>query len=709
MAHVLQSECNAEDSLVIENVYTLPDLLRWQSQRRGDAPLLSFRPQQQSDLITVSYADAYTRSYTLARSLRHAFPASETANPVVGVLFERSIELHLALFATTISGAAWLPFDADVPTERVTACLQDSSASILLCDESHRKAASRAIEKLPACRLITFEQLTTEEISTMETQADLPRPQPSDTAYIIYTSGSSGTPKGIEIPHHAALTFSLSERSILETGPEDVVWQGFSAAFDMFIEETWVSIAGGAHLAIGSRTECQDVPRLGGASGIWAEREVTVVNTVPTLINIMTSLDDNCRLPSKVRLLNLGGEACPLALVNRLWSPSLRIVNTYGPSETTVTATFKELLPEQTVTIGKPLPGYHALLLPVIDELPDTWAPLEILEGVEGELTIGGECLGKGYVDRPSLTSEKFIEHPLSSTPGQRLYRTGDRVRLDHNLDIVFLGRIDAQVKHRGFRIELGEIEHAIAACPTVQTAAVILSTTSDRLEAYIVAQDGAAVDVNDVRASVRQLPSYMHPEAFVFLSAEALPRLPSGKINARALQDVSSQKASITAHLNKSANISLVAYADPDRDLFMRTMAEVLPQSEKMTESSDLFTDLGCHSLLAASLVSKLRKESPDGSIFKQLGLQDIYIQRTADKIVSSLGSRAPEGKQAKVSEEDDTYSDLPDIDHWPVSRLAVRPVWHSTDPGTNTPVLHTKPGNHWTLHHILCIITNL
>ncbi|KAJ9646302.1 hypothetical protein H2204_000965 [Knufia peltigerae] len=470
--------------------------------------------------------------------------------------------------------------------------------------------------------------------------------------------------------------FCLSERSILETGSDDIVWQGFSAAFDMFIEETWVSIAGGAHLAIGNRIECQDVPGLGGANGIWAQRGVTVVNVVPTLINIMTSLDEECPLPPFVRLLNFGGEACPEALVNRLWSSNLRILNTYGPSETTVTATFKELFPGQTVTIGKPLPGYHALLLPVLDELPTTWKPLEIKEGVEGELAIGGQCLGKGYIGRPALTQEKFISHPLASYTGERLYRTGDRVRLDHNLDIIFLGRIDAQVKHRGFRIELGEIEHAIAGHSGVQTVGVILSSSTNRLEAYIVEKDGGDVELGDVRSHLRPLPAYMQPEAYFFISARELPRLPSGKINMRALQEISSLQASKCDDSSEenekdAASDSLTLNHDPDLDFFLKTLAKVFPQSTNITENVDLFSDLGCHSLLAASLVSKLRKESPTGSIFKDLGLQGVYLNRTAESIVASLRGRSSDEKPEATLEVKELWSnESPTTDSWPVSR---------------------------------------
>lgn len=237
-SHILHSDSGTSDSLVIQGVQTLPDLLRWQAGRVGNATLFSFRPQQSSDLTTLTYAEAYTTSCALSRALAHQFPCSRTANPVVGVWLERSIDLHLAILATAISGAAWLPFDADVPFERVKTCLQDSNAAILLCDESHRDAAVQAAEGLHECQVVTFEQLSNQAKSTTEARSDKQGPRPRDTAYMIYTSGSSGTPKGIAISHHAALMFCLSERTILATSPDDVVWQGFSAAFDMFIEET---------------------------------------------------------------------------------------------------------------------------------------------------------------------------------------------------------------------------------------------------------------------------------------------------------------------------------------------------------------------------------------------------------------------------------------------------------------------------------------
>lgn len=410
---------------------------------------------------------------------------------------------------------------------------------------------------------------------------------------------------------------------------------------------------------------------MGGASGVWADRGVTVVNAVPTLITIMTSLDDKFTLPRSVRLLNLGGEACPPSLVNRLWHPGLRLLNTYGPSETTVTATFQELLPGEEVTIGGPLPMYHALLLPIQDDASVPLSPLQLREGIEGELAIGGPCLGNGYVRRPTLTAEKFIEHPIPLSPEERLYRTGDRVRLDANGNLVFVGRIDTQVKHRGFRIELGEIENALTMHPNVHTAAVILSTVTDCLEAYIIVKEGVRTGAKDLRGTLQRLPAYMHPEAYHFITAEQLPRLSSGKVNPKGLQDLSANLASQAKETQneRRESIANVLHDGSELGCLLRTLGEVFPQAIEITPTSDFFEDLGGHSLAAAMLVSQCRRDSPKESVLKRIALQDIYLHRTAEQIIDNLLSD---------SDSDDSISekamakDSEAKEHWPVSRAS-------------------------------------
>lgn len=432
-----------------------------------------------------------------------------------------------------------------------------------------------------------------------------------------------------------------------------------------------MSIAGGAHLAIGSRADYENIPGMGGASGVWAQRGVTIVNAVPTLINLMTSNDDESPLPPTLRLLNLGGESLPASLVKRLWHSNLRILNTYGPSETTVTATFKEMFPGDEVTVGRPLPMYHALLMS-INEDGATAPPslLELQEGAEGELAIGGPCLGNGYVGRPKLTAEKFIRHPLPTNDEERLYRTGDRVRLNCHLDLIFLGRIDSQVKHRGFRIELGEIEASLNGHLDVQVAAVILSKATDALEAYIVAKDGVAMKGKDLYVNLQRLPAYMHPEAYHFITAEEMPRLPSGKVNLKALQDVSaSLAAKAQAEFSEKRKESTSTLFDnSDMGMLLRSMRDVFPQNPDITPTSDFFDELGGHSLAAATLVSKLRKESPKDSALKNIALKDVYTLRTAENIIETLG-----GSKFDSGSSDESFSkEAAPVDHWPVSRVA-------------------------------------
>jgi non-ribosomal peptide synthetase component F len=240
-SYILHSQHTLQTALTIQDVATLPDLFKWQVQRRRDATLFSFRFSPEASLTSLSYAEVDKTSSRLANSLYNYCQNYSTESPVVGIWLEKSIDLHLAILATTISGATWLPFDADAPATRVTACLEDSEACVLLCDSAHYTNALKATENVPGCCLVTFEELSNSTQSAGAAKdiknIELPRPSAHHTAYMIYTSGSTGTPKGISISHSAALTFCLSERSILETGPNDIVWQGFSPAFDMFIEE----------------------------------------------------------------------------------------------------------------------------------------------------------------------------------------------------------------------------------------------------------------------------------------------------------------------------------------------------------------------------------------------------------------------------------------------------------------------------------------
>jgi non-ribosomal peptide synthetase-like protein len=679
------------------SVTTLPRLFQHQANRYPDS--IAFSVETDNGLKTLTYKEAndLATSYAISIIQLDDFTNGDRV-PTVAIWLEKGLELILSILSTTYSGATWLPLDPDVPVERAAICVMDASATIVISDVAHADQVHELQERVNPtlvaagkqvlqCR--TFTDLSTESQSTV-LSAVVPQtrelgPRPQDAAYLIYTSGTTGTPKGIAISQSAALKFSLSERQVLRTNREDVVWNGFSPAFDMFVEEMWVTIAGGGNLAIGTREECRDVA---GLPAIWKKRGVTIVNAVPTLIGIMdiTRTDaDGALLPPSVRLINLGGEACPPALVGRLARPGLRIINTYGPTETTVTATWDELHPDIPVTIGKPLPGYHACLLPICEDSESYGLdPLELSEGVEGELAIGGPCVGIGYVGRPDLTSQKFIPHPLSPASGERLYRTGDRVRLQADHKIIFLGRIDTQVKHRGFRIELGEIESKLYSVPDVQAAAVILANAGSdaaRLEAFVVIGAEVVRDAALIHQSAFQaLPAYMRPEEIIFLNADEMPRLPSGKINGKALQELSTRKAAERIVRLPMEIDDAISEDDMDDDsplsIFLGELEHLFPQAGRIRPQTDLFTELGCHSLIAAKLVSRLRRLQcdTDKSVpFASIGLADIYEGRTPAGIAARF-TNTEKGHRlsvVEIEESDDTDGTGPWTgDHLPVSQ---------------------------------------
>ncbi|MCO5590577.1 hypothetical protein L7F22_044548 [Adiantum nelumboides] len=271
-------------------------------------------------------------------------------------------------------------------------------------------------------------------------------------------------------------------------------------------------------------------------------------------------------------------------------------------------------------------------------------------------------CLGNGYVGRSELTAEKFIVHPLD--PSERLYKTGDRVRIGADLKIQFLGRIDTQVKHRGFRIELGEIESVLASQEDVQTAAVILGGASQehaRLEAFVVLRQGANEDTRGLRATCQQtLPGYMHPEVFYILEAQDMPRLPSGKINTKALLELSERKR--TEERKPEDDIFKSGPVDAPQGsplaVLLSAMAAVFPQqasSGLVLPNADFFDDLGGQQLAAAVFVSKLRKESQKGSPLSIIGLQHIYECRTAEALAKRFEDR---------QDDNDELSDAGDAD---------------------------------------------
>ncbi len=301
-------------------------------------------------------------------------------------------------------------------------------------------------------------------------------------------------PKGIVITGRNICHYLRSANALYRITDEDVVFQGASVAFDLSMEEIWIPFMVGARIVVASAEMLGEVDRL---PDVLTEAGVTVLDTVPTLLGMLPR-----DVPS-LRLIILGGEACPATLALRWWRPGRQIFNSYGPTESTVVATAAEVRPGAPVTIGRPIPNYTCY---VVDDRMRLCP-----RGVEGELLIGGPGVARGYLNRDALTAEKFIANPFGGADGDPiLYRSGDAVALDQSGEIVFRGRIDDQVKIRGFRVELGEIEVKLSQCPGVSQATVVLRAEDgiDQLVAFLVPEagaDAALLEPRHLRETLRQ------------------------------------------------------------------------------------------------------------------------------------------------------------------------------------------------------------
>lgn len=524
----------------------------------------------------------------------------------VGMCLPRSSEVYIALLAILKTGAAYVPLDPDYPTDRVNYILSDCGVSVLITTtECLPKSDGFPGQVIVLDRdrdlIMTYR---CSRLSREETGAT-----PRSLSYVIYTSGSTGKPKGVQIEHQSACHLVRAEGRIYQVRQEDRVYQGFSITFDASVEEVWMAFFAGATLVVGTRELQRSGPAL---STRLTELGVTVISCVPTLLSM---LEDD--MPS-IRLLILGGEACRAELVDRWARPGRRLVNTYGPTEATVIATWVECEPGKPVTIGRPLPNYFVYIL---DEHRRRVPP-----GTPGELYLGGRGLARGYVGKESLTRERFIPNPFGNwTDAPLLYRTGDLVRFTLSGDIEFLGRVDSQVKIRGFRVELSEIETVLGACPQVLGCAVAVHESDgvQQLVAYVVPRKNIDFNENELLQGLRaQLPQFMVPSLLETLSE--LPTLPSGKIDRKSLPaprdwtHIPDRKKATPRNAIESK--VLEAWTS----LFH-------PMPVGLTD--DFFLDLGGHSLLAARMVSALRKDAD----FNDLSMLDVYNHPTVEKLAQA------------------------------------------------------------------------
>ncbi|KAK9765645.1 hypothetical protein K7432_005843 [Basidiobolus ranarum] len=531
----------------------------------------------------------------------------------IGLLMPQVPAAYIAMLAILKTGSAYVPIDPTCPIERVDYILKDSGAELLLTERVI--AESQGFEKTLTCQTIFLEDCLKWEISSSE-DFKLPAEilRTSDVAYMIYTSGTTGRPKGVAVEHQNAVNLIQAEYHIFGLHAEDRVYQQFSLAFDASIEEIWLPFMVGGTLVPATQRPGP------GLSDILEAKGVTVLSCVPTLLSMLSEEE---KLPS-LRLLILGGEACPKTLVER-FSTKCRVVNSYGPTEATVIATWKEChSSDNIVTIGRPIPGYSAFILSVHGQLQ----PL----GAAGELVIGGRGVTRCYQNQPELTNSKFIQNKLLTAEG-RLYRTGDLARFTSDGEIEYLGRIDTQVKLRGYRIELAEIESTLLHCEEIQGAVVNVHVDSfnvEQLVAYIILNNRAKEYDEEVFKEYlkKTMPSYMVPT--VFQVVEEFPTLPSGKVDRKNLPQILDEKF---IEKQDSSKV-IIAPRTPTEAMLVEIWSRYFVG--KTISISDNFFALGGHSLFAAMLVSELRKsESTRG-----ISMSHIYQYDTLEKLAHTIDS---------------------------------------------------------------------
>ncbi|UZG58623.1 amino acid adenylation domain-containing protein [Rhodococcus opacus] len=594
---------------------TLPQLLTTAAAHDRTAPAVTYEDHH------LSYEQLDTASSQLARILIAEGIGTEDT---VAIALPRSPEAILAVWATTKTGAAFLPIDPNYPKDRITHMLSDSRAALGVTTTEH---ATTLPEPLPWLVIDTPDLET--RCNTMDsgpiTDTDRLRPlHTTNTAYLLYTSGSTGTPKGVVVTHQGLANLAAEQRERFTITPDSRTLAVASPSFDASVFELLLATGAGATMVIAP-------PTVFGGDELTHLLHTTHVTHAVITPAALATID-----PTDLHTLHTvlsAGEACTPDLLTRWATPTdtspthapRRFFNGYGPTETTVMSNCSGPLPPGgPVTIGGPIRGTHAYVL------DDRLRPVPT--GVTAELHLAGIQLARGYHSRPALTAERFVANPYGP-PGERMYRTGDLVRWHPDGNLEYLGRRDLQVKIRGHRIELGEIEATLTTHPDITHAAVTVhhGTVTEQLVAYVVPTPGAHLDPDTLTATVgARLPDFMVPSVFVTL--DRMPVSVNGKIDRRALP--------APAPSNRQFRPPVTPTEQTIADVF----TDVLGVDRVGVDES--FFALGGDSIVAIQLVSRAKAR---GVVFSS---RDVFERRTVGGLAAV--AQRPENSGQPVALEE-------------------------------------------------------
>jgi len=611
--------------------------------------LVEVHAQKTPDRVAVQCADrrlTYGEVDRQANRLacRLASLGVEPEQPVT-VCLERSPELVIALLGVLKAGCAYVPLDPNQPPERLAFLLEDTKAPLVLTEQ-------RFVERLRTrqARTVLFEQVAAEGNRRLAAPPPI-EVDPGQLAYIIYTSGSTGQPKGVLIEHRGVVNFVRAFSRVLAIDADSRVLHLFSPSSDGSISDIFSALANGACLVVadGELIRAPD-----GLEKFLQQQRVTVATLTPSMLTLLRPGE----LPDLGTVCSVG-ESITAELAGR-WADGRRLINGYGLTETSVGACLGELNGAATdhLPIGRPLDNVQIYLLdPHLEPVP---------LGVPGEICIGGVQVGRGYLNRPELTTTRFVPDPFRNVPGGRLYRTGDLGRRRPDGTIEFLGRLDDQVNFRGYRVEPEEIASVLQQHAEVDQAAVVLQENqpgAKRLVAYVVPATGADVDASEDSGALQKrraagdgedgdgkprtgdrlaelsrrlaprlrthlqgrLPSHMIPSAFVLM--DGLPRTVQGKLDRRSLPPPPSGRPDWSA--------GYVAPRDEHEAIVARVWEELL--GVKPVGAADNFFDLGGHSMLAVRVMAEIERRTG-----RRLRLASLFQQATVEHLARLL--REPE-----------------------------------------------------------------